>query len=274
VRNTATNTNTTVSGGRDNDAAGVGATVGGGQANRAQGPSAVTAGGYFNAATGPATAILGGSSNVASGLASAVLGGSENTAAGDYSVAAGRRARSAHPGSFVWADATDRDLSTTRANEFVSRASGGMRLYSDPGLTAGVTLAPGAGSWSSLSDRSAKENVEPTIPVDVLRSLLAVPTSTWNYRAQDPTIRHIGPTAQDFSAAFGLGEDTTHITDMDAIGVALTSIQGLYELLEHKSARLEQLEKENRELSSRLDAMERQLDQMRRAESRPAAPPP
>lgn len=274
VRNKAANVNTTVSGGRENEATGVGAVAGGGQGNRAQGQFAVVAGGHFNAATGPGTAILGGSSNAASGLASTVLGGVRNTAGGDYSLAAGRRARSAHPGSFVWADATDRDLSTTRANQFVSRASGGMRFFTDPGLTTGVELAPGAGSWSSLSDRSAKENMEPTIPSEVLQSLLDMPISTWNYRAQDPSIRHIGPTAQDFSAAFSLSEGATRITDMDAIGVALTSIQGLFELLEQKSARMEQLQAENRDLSSRLDAMERQLDQMRDAVVQPADPPP
>ena len=38
----------------------------------------------------------------------------------------------------------------------------------------------------------------------------------------------MGPTAQDFYAAFGLGEDERHISTVDADGVALAAIQGLY----------------------------------------------
>lgn len=30
--------------------------------------------------------------------------------------------------------------------------------------------------------------------------------STWNYTAQDEAIRHMGPVAEDFYDAFGLGE--------------------------------------------------------------------
>ncbi len=40
--------------------------------------------------------------------------------------------------------------------------------------------------------------------------------------------RHVGPMAQDFYAAFGLGLDDKHITTIDEGGVALAAIQGLY----------------------------------------------
>ena len=43
----------------------------------------------------------------------------------------------------------------------------------------------------------------------------------WNYKAQHATIRHVGPTAQDFHAAFGLGEDPLRISTIDADGIAL-----------------------------------------------------
>ena len=38
-----------------------------------------------------------------------------------------------------------------------------------------------------------------------------MPVSTWSYQAQGTGIRHLGPTAQDFRAAFGLGENGTTI---------------------------------------------------------------
>ena len=69
-------------------------------------------------------------------------------------------------------------------------------------------------------------------PVDqqeILAKLAALPITTWNYIAQDDSIRHIGPVAQDVYAAFGVGEDERHITVIDANGIALAAIQGLYQ---------------------------------------------
>jgi hypothetical protein len=48
--------------------------------------------------------------------------------------------------------------------------------------------------------------------------------------------------AQDFCAAFGVGEDDTHINTVDADGLALAAIQGLYHLVQEKDARITALE--------------------------------
>ena len=45
--------------------------------------------------------------------------------------------------------------------------------------------------------------------------------STWNYKAQVASTRHIGPMAQDFAKAFKVGEDERRISTVDADGVAL-----------------------------------------------------
>jgi hypothetical protein len=102
-----------------------------------------------------------------------------------------------------------------------------------------VCLAPGGGSWTSISDRHAKENIQPVNAQSVLAGVAALPLSTWNYKSQDTSIRHIGPMAQDFQAAFGVGESATGITTVDADGVALAAIQGLNRKLEEKNAALE-----------------------------------
>ena len=57
-------------------------------------------------------------------------------------------------------------------------------------------------------------------------------------KAQDKQYRHMGPMAQDFRAAFGLGEDERHISTVDADGVALAAIQGLHRLLRDKESKL------------------------------------
>jgi hypothetical protein len=48
--------------------------------------------------------------------------------------------------------------------------------------------------------------------------------------------------AQDFAAAFGLGESDTHIASLDTSGVALAAIQGLSEVVEEKDAEIAALE--------------------------------
>jgi hypothetical protein len=53
---------------------------------------------------------------------------------------------------------------------------------------------------------------------------------------------HIGPTAQDFHAAFGLGSDDETIGTVDADGVALAAIQGLDQDNQDLKARVAELE--------------------------------
>ena len=61
--------------------------------------------------------------------------------------------------------------------------------------------------------------------------------SRYGRRSNHETIRHMGPMAQDFYAAFGLGTDDKHIATIDADGVALAAIQGLNQKLTDELAR-------------------------------------
>lgn len=78
-----------------------------------------------------------------------------------------------------------------------------------------------------VSDRAAKANFGTIDPADMLERVRSLPITTWNYRSDDPAVRHIGPMAQDFTAAFGVGSDDRTIHPMDGQGVALAAIQGL-----------------------------------------------
>ena len=60
--------------------------------------------------------------------------------------------------------------------------------------------------------------------------------------------------AQDFKAAFHVGEDDKHITTIDADGVALSAIQGLYRILKEKDARILELEARLARIEERLSA--------------------
>ena len=98
------------------------------------------------------------------------------------------------------------------------------------------------------SDRNIKENFAPIERHEILVRLADISVESWNYKFQSPTIRHIGPMAQDFAAAFGVGEDDKHINMVDAFGVALASIQALYEMVKEKDAKIIALERRLKEL--------------------------
>lgn len=93
------------------------------------------------------------------------------------------------------------------------------------------------GTFVSASDRNAKENFVAIDPQSVLEKVVAMPISEWNYK-EDPESRHLGPMAQDFHAAFGVGPDDRHITTVDADGVALAAIQGLNRKVEEQARSL------------------------------------
>ena len=94
----------------------------------------------------------------------------------------------------------------------------------------------------TISDRNAKEAFESIDPRAILGAVAALPIERWSYKGE--TVRHLGPMAQDFAAAFGLGADDRHIFPLDAAGVALATLQGLHGLVQAQSTRLEALERE------------------------------
>jgi hypothetical protein len=146
--NNADSAYSTVAGGDHNEAIGRGATVGGGQSNNAvsigwdptvsggynntaSNSYATVGGGYSNTSSGVHAAVGGGASNIASEFASAIPGGFDCEANGRFSFAAGQRAKADHDGSFVWADTTASDFSSTNTNQFRIRATNGLYQRAD-----------------------------------------------------------------------------------------------------------------------------------------------
>jgi hypothetical protein len=207
--------------------------------------------------------VGGGFLNAAIGNYATVPGGQHNCACGKLSFAAGNRAQAARVGSFVWGDSSDFDVTSDATDSFTARATGGVSFISaiDAAGTpaAGVSLAPGGGSWSSLSDRNAKEHFDGVDGAALLEKLSAIAVQTWNYKSQDASTRHMGPMAQDLYAAFGLGEDDKHIDTVDADGVALAGVQALYRMLVQKNTQIEQQQKEVRDLRSEMNQLQADL---------------
>jgi hypothetical protein len=113
------------------------------------------------------------------------------------------------------------------------------------------------GRVTELSDMNAKQDFKSVDGQRVLLRLRGVPILTWRYRADASGVRHMGPTAQDFFAAFGLGQDERHIAPLDANGVTLAAVQELDRTVQARDAQIATLERQNAELSERLARLER-----------------
>jgi len=227
-----------------------------GEFTSASGPAS-TAMGDHTTASGPSSTALG-ASTVASGVASTALG-NHTLASGISSTAMGELASTnGKSGAFVYGDASTFFLGTLRLvqptadNQFVVRADGGTFFYSNSDLTAGVSLAHGDGSWASVSDVHRKENFRDVDGEGVLGRISQLQIREWNYKAQDPSVRHIGPTAQDFRAAFGLGESDTTISTVDADGVSLLAVKALERRTREQAREVESLRAELEALRAEL----------------------
>ncbi len=128
INNLANGSQATVVGGQTDTASAPFASVVGGCQNTSAGSFASVGGGFNNQAGGFYSTVAGGDRDSATGDWAAIPGGQFNKATGDFSFAAGRRAKALHPGSFVWADSTDADFSSTAPNQFIIRASGGFGI--------------------------------------------------------------------------------------------------------------------------------------------------
>lgn len=102
------------------------------------------------------------------------------------------------------------------------------------------------GTLTQSSDKHRKMAIEPVDAREILAKVRAMPVAEWTYKHDAETgIRHIGPMAQDFYAAFGTGANERGISSLDGTGVALAAIQAL--------------SVENSELRARLEALESQV---------------
>ena len=104
-----------------------------------------------------------------------------------------------------------------------------------------------APAFNTTSARAKKTAVESVNSPDVLERVEDLDVNTWELDHQDDG-RHMGPMAEEFAAAFELGDGDDHIATVDADGVALAAIQGLADRLDDENERLrnELSEKDNR----------------------------
>ena len=106
------------------------------------------------------------------------------------------------------------------------------------------------------SDRHAKDRVASIDQDAVLEQLLSLEIREWSYREDPQHARHVGPMSQDFHSAFGVGGDDTVISQVDADGVLMASMQALHRRVEALASENEQLQEQNRDLEARVGELE------------------
>ena len=132
---------------------------------------------------------------------------------------------------------------------------GGTRtiLAESQGITINGNVT--ATAFNTGSDRNLKEQFSAIDAREILERVVRLPISSWKFK-EDAATRHIGPMAQDFYAAFGVGADERHIATVDADGVALAAVQGLNQKLNERDAEIQTLKSQNESLEKRLTNLE------------------
>jgi len=136
-------------------------------------------------------------------------------------------------------------------NLVIADSTGGGKVVMDVPLQ----VLSCTGCTTVTSDRYAKSNITPVNSRSVLEKLVGIPIQTWNYKDDKAGVRHIGPMAQDFFAAFGLGSDDKHINLLDEGGVALAAIQELYRANQAKDKQIDDLTKRVAELEKAIEKL-------------------
>jgi hypothetical protein len=121
--------------------------------------------------------------------------------------------------------------------------------------STGTMFAP---LFDSSSDRNLKEEFQVVNPVEVLEKVASLPISTWEFIFEEGDVRHMGPMAQDFHAAFGLGQHDTRINLTDTNGVTMAAIQGLNLKLEEKDAKIAEMQERLQKLEAIVTALQNQ----------------
>jgi hypothetical protein len=139
------------------------------------------------------------------------------------------------------------------------------KLHVNGNILATGTITPN-------SDRNAKTAIVPADTSAILDRVAALPIEQWRFKAEPEGVKHVGPMAQDFYAAFGLGARATGIATVDADGVALAAIQALNQKLAEE---LKCRDAENAELKQTVEELRRLVQALmnRDADRRPVAVP-
>ena len=185
--------------------------------------------GIFN---GQDVSVLGGDSHVINANHHVSLGGGGHTIAANRSLAIGKDISISHDKALL-INASDYSLQSDRDGQLKIQADGGLKIQFSDEMSIAMTDASG-GSWSTISDRNLKSDQVSVDIYSIMDKLKKLPIQYWEYKSE-PTLKHVGPTAQDFYEIFKYGNSDKVIHSIDSDGVLISAIKGLNESVIHTS---------------------------------------
>lgn len=236
--------------------------------------TASTAIGAYTQATGEYALALGSYSHATESHSVAI--GTQTTASGIYSIALGSGCdTNSKDGAMVIGD--DTYFATTYSpndNCLSMRFTGTYNICqkayelftnwdtTSHSSTTGVYMNSGQSGWSAVCSRAVKENFMPVGGEWVLGRIRSLPITQWNYKGIDPSVKYIGPVAEDFWDAFQLGgTDNKGINSVCIEGVTLAGVKALEARTHEMQEQIESLRAENQALKERMDRLEALLIQ-------------
>lgn len=306
--NYAYNTGATVAGGISDQAGGSVAVVCGGNANDALGDESFIGGGYNNAAGGAYSVVPGGEFNDAGGKFSFAAGRYANAGydgcfvwsdsqgscysdrTNQFKIRAGGGVEMDVNGSSGLNPAALKisSTSTNGVGLWVSQSSSdAVAVFGNASPGTGDIIKGFSGTYANnlvfevqndgtvrskgvvlTSDRNAKAGFSRVNAESILEKVAALPITEWHYKDDSAGIRHVGPMAQDFHAAFHLnGKDNKHISVVDEGGVALAAIQGLNEKLDKQAAQLKTRDAQIARLQKSVIQLRKLVEQLSNAQA-------
>ena len=104
------------------------------------------------------------------------------------------------------------------------------------------------------SSRELKTDFRAIDSTDMLNRVSQLEMGSWQYKQGSPG-KHIGPVAEDFEKVFELGTNGKTISVVDANGIALAAIQGLYVEVQKRDMAIESLAAQLADLQGQIDSL-------------------
>ena len=151
----------------------------------------------------------------------------------------------------------------TSGDEFVIQPNGQVEI--GPGNQTVCTITPAGalqiqGVFAQGSDRTRKENIQKVDPKDILDQVASLPIAFWTFKDDLSNESHVGPMAQDFHTTFAVGTEEVSLAPLDALGVALASIQGMHNMTEATDQELAALERQTDSIQTSVQEIRAQLN--------------
>ncbi len=137
-------------------------------------------------------------------------------------------------------------------SKFVLDPSGNLTI---PGVLTAASVV-------QTSDVNKKENIRVVDGTSVLDRLAQLRIARWNFKDDAAHTDHVGPMAQEFHAAFGLGDDPTRISPLDVGGIALAGVKELQQQAHDYHAEVASLQQQLGEKDRQLEEMQARMGRL------------